>query len=281
MSYGEVQGPINKEPEEKLDPDNKPTGIRKLYVLDSNNFLIVVIDLKIETLFYSIINFILNNKINSTPTSFSNTTTTNTTTATNMTTTTSTPHPISTNNVTSSNKKRSMCQGNNKRDLYEYLENNDENSSDRSVSDHTVALNSSRSISFSCSSSSSSISSSISRSGSSESIVCNSCCCCLEREMSSCKKNTTTTTTTTTNASASRKKGKVGLIVVVMLNLFYLFICFNGNKLLFTCLMLLFGVVMREKVLFVGLVLVSSGCLAFTHALRFKPKAKKKKKKYI
>ena len=43
LSSGEVQGPINKEPDDKLDPANKPTGIRKLYVLDSNNFLIVVI----------------------------------------------------------------------------------------------------------------------------------------------------------------------------------------------------------------------------------------------
>jgi hypothetical protein len=30
--YGEVQGPINKEPEEKLDPENKPTGIRKFFM---------------------------------------------------------------------------------------------------------------------------------------------------------------------------------------------------------------------------------------------------------
>jgi hypothetical protein len=62
-----VQGPINKEPDEKLDPANKPTGIRKLYVLDSNNYLIVVIDIKLDELFFSIINFIINNKIN-TPT---------------------------------------------------------------------------------------------------------------------------------------------------------------------------------------------------------------------
>lgn len=42
MSYGEVQGPINKEPEEKLDPGSKPasSGIRRLYVLnDYNNTL--------------------------------------------------------------------------------------------------------------------------------------------------------------------------------------------------------------------------------------------------
>lgn len=46
MSYGEVQGPINKEPEEKLDPSSKPTsstssGIRRLYVLNTttNNLL--------------------------------------------------------------------------------------------------------------------------------------------------------------------------------------------------------------------------------------------------
>lgn len=29
FNYGDVQGPINKEPDEKLDPANKPTGIRK------------------------------------------------------------------------------------------------------------------------------------------------------------------------------------------------------------------------------------------------------------
>lgn len=69
LSSGEVQGPINKEPDDKLDPANKPTGIRKLYVLDSNNFLIVVIDIKLDELFFSIINFIISNKINSqTPT---------------------------------------------------------------------------------------------------------------------------------------------------------------------------------------------------------------------
>ena len=58
-----MQGPINKEPDDKLDPSNKPTGIRKLYVLDSNNFLIVVIDIKLDDLFFSIINFIISNKI--------------------------------------------------------------------------------------------------------------------------------------------------------------------------------------------------------------------------
>ncbi len=47
---GEVQGPINREPEEKMDPESKkgsssPTGIRRLYVLDSNN--LIQVDLKL------------------------------------------------------------------------------------------------------------------------------------------------------------------------------------------------------------------------------------------
>ena len=45
-----MQGPINKEPDEKLDPDSKknatPTsGIRRLYVLNPNNFIAIVVDL--------------------------------------------------------------------------------------------------------------------------------------------------------------------------------------------------------------------------------------------
>ena len=59
MNYGEVQGPINKEPEEKLDPNTKPaasSGIRRLYVVDytttNNNFnvveLVVIFKLDIE-----------------------------------------------------------------------------------------------------------------------------------------------------------------------------------------------------------------------------------------
>lgn len=46
MNYGEVQGPINKEPEEKLDPSIKPnstsSGIRRLYVLTNINNLLNV-----------------------------------------------------------------------------------------------------------------------------------------------------------------------------------------------------------------------------------------------
>jgi hypothetical protein len=58
MNYGEVQGPINKEPEEKLDPNSKPaasSGIRRLYVVDytttKNNLnieLVVILKLDIE-----------------------------------------------------------------------------------------------------------------------------------------------------------------------------------------------------------------------------------------
>ena len=44
---GEVQGPINREPEEKADTASSSkgptTGIRRLYVLDSNHFLLIVI----------------------------------------------------------------------------------------------------------------------------------------------------------------------------------------------------------------------------------------------
>lgn len=52
MYYGgEVQGPINKEPDEKLMPASgeanttttNVSGIRRLYVIDSNSFLIVVV----------------------------------------------------------------------------------------------------------------------------------------------------------------------------------------------------------------------------------------------
>lgn len=44
-----MQGPINREPEDKLDPSQKQqqqnqTGIRRLYVVDSNNLIVVVID---------------------------------------------------------------------------------------------------------------------------------------------------------------------------------------------------------------------------------------------
>lgn len=65
LSYGgEVQGPINKEPDEKLDPTKQTnisqasTGIRRLYVVDSNNnFIIVVFNLQINDLLCSIANF--------------------------------------------------------------------------------------------------------------------------------------------------------------------------------------------------------------------------------
>ena len=53
LNCGEVQGPINKEPEEKLDPSVKqqqPSGIRRLYVFDSNNYFVVVVDVKLEDL---------------------------------------------------------------------------------------------------------------------------------------------------------------------------------------------------------------------------------------
>jgi hypothetical protein len=48
LRYGEVQGPINKEPDEKLDGKNSQqsqpqSGIRRLYVTDSNNLLVVVV----------------------------------------------------------------------------------------------------------------------------------------------------------------------------------------------------------------------------------------------
>lgn len=51
---GEVQGPINREPEEKLDPASKQSqsGIRRLYVTDSNNILLVV-DLFLNTNLYT------------------------------------------------------------------------------------------------------------------------------------------------------------------------------------------------------------------------------------
>ena len=43
-----MQGPINREPEEKLDPTLKQqqssSGIRRLYVVDSNNLIVVVIE---------------------------------------------------------------------------------------------------------------------------------------------------------------------------------------------------------------------------------------------
>lgn len=60
-----MQGPINREPDEKLDPSNSKqnpatSGIRRLYVLDSNNFLVVVVDLKLDDIYCSIVNFILN-----------------------------------------------------------------------------------------------------------------------------------------------------------------------------------------------------------------------------
>lgn len=46
--YYEVQGPINKEPDEKAvpasgDATTNVSGIRRLYVIDSNSFLIVVV----------------------------------------------------------------------------------------------------------------------------------------------------------------------------------------------------------------------------------------------
>lgn len=49
INSGDVQGPINREPEEKLDPSLKQqqqqqSGIRRLYVVDSNNLIVVVID---------------------------------------------------------------------------------------------------------------------------------------------------------------------------------------------------------------------------------------------
>lgn len=49
MQTGDVQGPINREPDDKLDPSLKQqqssSGIRRLYVVDSNNLIVVVIDI--------------------------------------------------------------------------------------------------------------------------------------------------------------------------------------------------------------------------------------------
>ena len=53
-NIGEVQGPINKEPEDKLDPSTKasqsPSGIRRLYVVvvDSKKFIAIVVDLQLD-----------------------------------------------------------------------------------------------------------------------------------------------------------------------------------------------------------------------------------------
>lgn len=60
MNYGEVQGPINREPEEKLDPSIKQnqatSGIRRLYVSDSNHLNVVDVDLclNIRNLLYKL-----------------------------------------------------------------------------------------------------------------------------------------------------------------------------------------------------------------------------------
>jgi hypothetical protein len=70
--YGEVQGPMPKEPDEKVDPSSNKannlstasTGIRRLYVLDSNNFIIVVFNLQIDDFICSITNFFLSNDNN-------------------------------------------------------------------------------------------------------------------------------------------------------------------------------------------------------------------------
>ena len=49
-----MQGPINKEPEDKLDPSSKasqsPSGIRRLYVVvvDSKKFIAIVVDLQLD-----------------------------------------------------------------------------------------------------------------------------------------------------------------------------------------------------------------------------------------
>jgi hypothetical protein len=74
-----VQGPINREPEEKLDPTLKQqqssSGIRRLYVVDSNNLIVVVIE------YYFIISS-SSSITNTSPTNYQSTTTPNISTST-------------------------------------------------------------------------------------------------------------------------------------------------------------------------------------------------------
>lgn len=89
-----MQGPINREPEEKLDPTLKQqqssSGIRRLYVVDSNNLIVVVIE------YYFIISS--SSSITNTspsPTTYQSTTTPNISTSTEskMSSFSSLPHP--------------------------------------------------------------------------------------------------------------------------------------------------------------------------------------------
>lgn len=221
-----MQGPINKEPDEKLDPANKPTGIRKLYVLDSNNFLIVVIDIKVDDLFFSIINFIISNKINSlTPTA---------------------------NSISSSN-------------LYEYKNGVEDNStlipaitsSDLYPSNNSVKTRSCPIRRY---------------------ISSRSCDCILEKNKNRPNNTTTNITTITTKTTTNNKTNSfLSLIVVMLLNLFYLVICLKTNTILFSCFMLMFNVLMCKKVVYFVLLLI------FSHLMmtRFRVKVKLKNKKRI
>ena len=88
-----MQGPINREPEEKLDPTLKQqqssSGIRRLYVVDSNNLIVVVIE------YYFIISSSSSITNTSSPTTYQSTTTPNisTTTESKMSSFSSLPPP--------------------------------------------------------------------------------------------------------------------------------------------------------------------------------------------
>ena len=236
-----MQGPINKEPDEKLDPANKPTGIRKLYVLDSNNYLIVVIDIKLDELFFSIINFIISNKINTLTPTLAN----------------ESSNAIA---LITSNQKQNLFEYESKKCLKELEENRNTLSNPSLKSGKMQSCQIRRYIS----------------SRSCDSLI-EKYTNRPNNNNNNSNNNTTPTTNTTTTTAITTKctNSSFSLIVVVLLNIFYLLFCLKTNTILISCFMFMFNVLMCKKVIYFVLL------LTFSHFVmtRFRVKVKLKNKK--
>ena len=240
-----MQGPINKEPDEKLDPANKPTGIRKLYVLDSNNYLIVVIDIKLDELFFSIINFIISNKINTLTPTLAN----------------ESSNAIA---VITSSQKQNLFEYESKKCLKELEDNTNTLSNPSFKSSKMRSCQIRRYISS------------------------RSCDSLIEKytnrpnnNNNNNSNNNTTPTTNTTSTTATTTKctnSSFSLIVVALLNIFYLLFCLKTNTILISCFMFMFNVLMCKKVIYFVLLLTFSHFVMTRFRVKVKLKNKKKTK---
>ena len=207
MNYGEVQGPINKEPDEKLDPSGKSanlstasTGIRRLYVVDSNNFIIVVFNIQIDDFICSIANFFLSNDNNNNNNNNSNLNTDNCCIYANATC-------KCFDSSTSLKTEFSTTFSNNSDSLN--IENNSKFSNDKSSCSLGDSINNNKLVD--------------------------------ECKSSSCNESTPQTHTVSSSSStfsfpilSSNLNNKYIYLFILLLNIIYILMCFNVNK-LFIC----------------------------------------------